>query len=65
MADQRNEWQQFHREYTAARAGYQAARDAADVRPLNVDAMTAALTAAFLAEERARDKLAALRDRTD
>ena len=63
ITDQNNEWQQCHREYAIARARYQAAREAADVRPLNVGAMTAALTTAFSAEEQARCKLVTLQHR--
>jgi hypothetical protein len=61
--DQKNEWQQLHREYAMARAQYQATREAADMRPLDLDTMTAALTAAFLAEEQARETLVLSRHR--
>ena len=53
MTRDQSEWQQLLAEYALARRAYQLARDAADQRPYNLDA----LTAAFLAEDQAREKL--------
>jgi hypothetical protein len=59
MADHQTQWQQFLRDYTQAQAEYQAARAAATKHADSVGQMTAA----FLAEERARDKLVLVRHR--
>jgi hypothetical protein len=59
MTQRQNEWEQFLGEYAVAHAEYQAAREAAARRSLTVER----LTAAFLAEAQARDRLVSLRDR--
>jgi hypothetical protein len=59
MPDRQNLWRDFLSEYANADAEYQAAREAAARHSLTVDV----LTAAFLAEERARDKVVSLRQR--
>ena len=53
MTARNHEWQRFHCAYVRACAKYQRTREAADLRPLNL----ASMTAAFLAEERARERL--------
>jgi hypothetical protein len=59
MTQHQDEWERFLGEYAAAHAEYQTAREAAARRALTVDR----LTAAFIAEARARDKLVSLRHR--
>ena len=59
MANPQTDWQRLLGEYSLAQGEYQAARDIAVRHSVNVDAMTAA----FLAEELARDKLVLLRRR--
>ena len=59
MTDPHTDWQRLLSEYSLAQGEYQAARDVAVTHSVNVDAMTAA----FLAEELARDKLVLLRRR--